>query len=103
MSPGRASAACAAPVDRKVRERMRLATLIPGSRAVPVSGGPTSRLETALRCGVTVSCCGQDEPFAAGVATEAPVTPTWLSRQPHADVFSNAGVTGAEPQAERPR
>lgn len=62
----------------------------PGSRRYSMSGGPTccgtsaagGRLET-------VSRCGQDESYAAGVATDAPVSPTWLSHHHHADLFSN--------------
>lgn len=55
----------------------------PGSGRCPMSGGPTPGSVLPKR-GVTVSCCGQDEANAALVATEASVSPAWLSRQPHA-------------------
>lgn len=38
----------------------------------------------------TVSCWGQDESYAAGIATEVPVSPAWLSHHPHVRLFSNA-------------
>ncbi len=74
----------------------------PDSRRYSMSGGPTCGVSSA-KSGrrKTVSCCGQDESYAAGVATDASVSPDWLSRQHHAALFSNAQVTGV-PLAARP-
>ena len=69
----------------------------PDSRRYSMSGGPTCGVSSA-KSGrrKTVSCCGQDESYAAGVATDASVSPDWLSRQHHAALFSNAkGQRGA--------
>ncbi len=55
-----------------------------------MTGGPTcgwSGAESGRR--KTVSCRGQDESYAAGIATEVPVSPAWLSHHHHADLFSN--------------
>ena len=90
------------PLERRVKElrveigRMMLTT--PDSRRYSMSGGPTCGVSSA-KSGrrKTVSCCGQDESYAAGVATDASVSPDWLSRQHHAALFSNANVTGLAP------
>ena len=67
----------------------------PDSRRYSMSGGPTCGVSSA-KSGrrKTVSCCGQDESYAAGVATDASVSPDWLSRQHHAALFSNRQFYG---------
>jgi hypothetical protein len=69
----------------------------PGSRRCSMSGGPTPEgADCSRSVAVTVSCCGKDESYAAGVATDAPVSPALLSHHHHADLFSNVELTGAE-------
>lgn len=62
----------------------------PGRRRGLMTGGPTCGGNSAgSGRWKTVSCRGQDETHAAGIATEVPVSPAWLSHHPHAHLFSN--------------